>query len=199
MAPQSRCRSSHRTGKLVDMLTLRTLAVDDWPMWREARLAALADAPYAFKSRLSDWQDGGEAQWRARFEMPDSYNVVALMNSRPVGMASGLPRDDGAGELRSVWVSPETRGHGVGDRLVVAVQEWAARSGRSALKLTVIPGNEPAVALYQRHGFVVTNELGSLLPDGVTREQVMVKTLDRADPSDPPRENRHLADAGRYQ
>nr|WP_017975546.1 GNAT family N-acetyltransferase [Actinopolyspora halophila] len=178
MAPQSRCRSSHRTGKLVDMLTLRALTADDWPRWREVRLAALADAPYAFKSRFSDWQDEGEARWRARFEIPDSYNVVALMSNRPVGLASGFPRDDGDGELRSAWVGPEARGHGVGDRLVVAVQEWAVRSARAALKLAVISGNGPAVALYQHHGFISTEELGSLLPDGVTREQVMVKALD---------------------
>jgi ribosomal protein S18 acetylase RimI-like enzyme len=41
----------------------------------------------------------------------------------------------------------------------------------------VIPGNESATALYQRHGFVVTEELGDLLPGGVTREQVMAKRL----------------------
>jgi ribosomal protein S18 acetylase RimI-like enzyme len=51
------------------------------------------------------------------------------------------------------------------------------QSGAATLKLAVIPGNEPALALYRRHGFVVTEELGSLLPDGVTREQVMAKAV----------------------
>lgn len=99
-------------------------------MWREVRLAALAEAPEAFKSRLEDWDNGGEAQWRARFEMPGTYNAVAVLNGRPAGMASGVPGDDGAGELRSVWVSPRARGRSVGDQLIAAVQDWAARSGR---------------------------------------------------------------------
>jgi ribosomal protein S18 acetylase RimI-like enzyme len=37
--------------------------------------------------------------------------------------------------------------------------------------------NEEAIALYRRHGFVETGELGDLLPDGVRREQVMAKSL----------------------
>ena len=159
------------------MLTVRALTTEDWPMWREVRLAALTEAPEAFTSRLEDWRNGGETRWRARFETPDSHNVVALLNGRPVGMASGIPGDDGVGELRSVWVAPRARGRRVGDRLIAAVQDWAVRSGRSALKLAVIPGNEPAVALYRRHGFVTTDEPGNSLPDGVTRERTMTKPL----------------------
>ncbi|MGW2086264.1 hypothetical protein [Streptomyces sp. NPDC001880] len=41
----------------------------------------------------------------------------------------------------------------------------------------MIPGNEPAVELYQHNGFIVTEELGDLLADGVTRERVMAKAL----------------------
>jgi ribosomal protein S18 acetylase RimI-like enzyme len=159
------------------MVRLRVLTTNDWPLWREVRLAALRDAPQAFKSRLQDWHSGGEELWRARLKMPDAYNIVALLDGRAGAMASGLPGDSGAYELRSVWVSPRTRGRGIGDQLIAAVETWARQSGATTLKLAVIPGNEPAIALYQRNGFVVTGELGDLLPDGVTRERVMVKTL----------------------
>ncbi|PZG66474.1 GNAT family N-acetyltransferase, partial [Streptomyces sp. NTH33] len=40
-----------------------------------------------------------------------------------------LPGDSGACELRSVWVSPQARGRGVGDRLIAAVERWALQSG----------------------------------------------------------------------
>ncbi|MBD3006184.1 MULTISPECIES: GNAT family N-acetyltransferase [unclassified Streptomyces] len=172
------------------MVRLRVVTTDDWPLWRDVRRAALAEAPHAFKSRLADWHRGGEERWRARLEVPGAYHVVALLDGRAVGMASGMPGDgagdgdgDGAGrppELRSVWVSPEARGHGVGGLLIAAVETWALRRGATALRLAVLPGNAPAIALYERHGFAATREPGDLLADGVTRELVMVKALRRS-------------------
>ncbi|MFC8077108.1 GNAT family N-acetyltransferase [Streptomyces sp. NPDC057307] len=159
------------------MVRLRVLTANDWPLWREARLAALAEAPHAFKSRLGDWRRGGEERWRARLAAPGTYNVVASLNGRTVGMASGVPGDSGVCELRSVWVGPEARGLGVADRLIAAVETWARRSGATTLRLAVIPGNEPAAALYRRNGFVLTDERGDLLSDGVTTERVMTKRL----------------------
>ncbi|WP_026047804.1 MULTISPECIES: GNAT family N-acetyltransferase [Streptomyces] len=159
------------------MVSLRIMTPDDWPLWQEIRVAALTDAPHAFRARLADWPRGGREEWRARLAIPGSRNLVALREGRPVGMVRGVPGDGGTSELRSLWVSPEARGGGVGDRLVEAVTAWALRSGSTALRLAVIPGNESAAALYRRHGFVATGEHGDVLPDGVTREQVMVRRL----------------------
>ncbi|RMB80389.1 GNAT family N-acetyltransferase [Streptomyces shenzhenensis] len=160
------------------MVSLQNITADDWLLWQEIRVAALTDAPYAFKARLADWHRGGKEQWRAHLAIPGAFNVVARQGGRlPVGMVRGIPADSETSELRSLWVSPEARGDGVGDRLIEAVTTWALRSGSTTLKLAVIPGNESAIALYRRNGFIVTEELGDLLPDGVTREQVMAKRL----------------------
>ncbi|MEU1807083.1 GNAT family N-acetyltransferase [Streptomyces sp. NPDC019937] len=153
------------------MVTLRVLTADDWPLWREVRLAALTDAPHAFTSTLADWHRGGEERWRARLEMPGAFHVVALLDDRAVGVAGGVPGEGGVRELRSVWVGPEARGHGVGDRLIGAVEGWARRTGGTTLVLSVIPGNDAAIALYRRNGFT------DLSRDGETGEQVMVKAL----------------------
>ncbi|GAB2770646.1 hypothetical protein GCM10027091_02530 [Streptomyces daliensis] len=150
---------------------------DDWPLWRDVRLAALAEAPLSFKSRIEDWHRGGEERWRARLAMAGAHNIVALLRGQAVGMASGLPVDGDTGELRSVWVSPEARGRGVGDLLVAGVEAWARSSGATTLRLAVLPGNEPAMTLYRRHGFGFSPELGDLLSDDGARERVMVKTL----------------------
>jgi ribosomal protein S18 acetylase RimI-like enzyme len=158
-------------------MSLRALTADDWPLWRQVRLAALAEAPDAFKARLEDWHRGGEQRWRSRLEASDTYNVVALLDGQPVGMASGVRGEHGVSELRSVWVSPQARGRGVGDLLIGAVETWARELGATALKLAVIPGNERAITLYERSGFVVTGERGDLLFDGATRERVMIKAL----------------------
>jgi ribosomal protein S18 acetylase RimI-like enzyme len=162
------------------VIKLRVLSPDDWQVWRELRLAALAEAPYAFGSRLADWQGEGDRaeRWRERLSLPGSYNVVALLDKQPAGMASGVPGDDpGVVELISMWVSPAARGRGVGDRLIQGVEEWARREQAKVFRLSVMQGNEAAERLYQRCGFVDTGVLGDLMPDGVRHEQVMEKVL----------------------
>lgn len=161
------------------VIELRVLTPDDWAIWRQLRLAALAEAPQAFGSRLSDWQGEGdrEARWRARLEIPGALNVIAVLDSQPVGMASGVPAGEGLVELISMWVSPAGRGYGVGDQLVGAVERWARQRRARQLRLAVAEGNEHAAALYRRNGFRPTGEPGELMPDGVRREYIMAKAL----------------------
>jgi ribosomal protein S18 acetylase RimI-like enzyme len=161
------------------MTELWVLTPDDWARWRALRLAALADAPYAFGSGLADWQGEGdrEARWRARLGIPGSCNFVAAIDGKPVGMASGVPGPrHGVVELISMWVSPEVRGRGVGDHLVRAVEQWARHVRASTLQLAVAPGNTRAVALYRRNGLQDTGRLGDVLPDE-QHERIMAKRL----------------------
>ncbi|MDX3214632.1 GNAT family N-acetyltransferase [Streptomyces sp. ME02-6991-2B] len=162
------------------MIELLVLTPDDWPLWRELRLAALADAPHAFGSRLADWQGDGdrEERWRDRLSLPGSYNLVAFVDGRPRGMASGVPGElPDTAELISMWVAGEARGRGVADRLILAVEEWAAgTAGAASLLLAVVEGNAPATALYARNGFADAGESGEVLPDGRV-ERVMTKRL----------------------
>ncbi|WP_190131076.1 GNAT family N-acetyltransferase [Streptomyces mashuensis] len=159
------------------MVTLRVVTTDDWPLWRDLRVAALTESPHAFKARVADWHRGGEEEWRARFGRPGAHHLVAFLDGRGVGLARGVPVGDGVSELRSLWAGSRVRGRGAGDLLLGAVEAWARGSGAATLRLTVIPGNDHAMALYRRHGFAVTTEHGPLLPDGVTRELVMAKAL----------------------
>lgn len=159
------------------MVELRVLTPDDWPLWRELRLAALADAPDAFGSTLAEWRDADEDRWRARLSIPGARDLVAVLDDQAGGMVSGVRGDlpDSVG-LISMWVDPTARGRGVGDRLVEAVARWGADQGAATLRLSVGPGNDWAVALYVRHGFRDTGE-GALRPDGVTRERILAKDL----------------------
>ncbi|GAA2166424.1 MULTISPECIES: GNAT family N-acetyltransferase [Glycomyces] len=158
------------------MIDLRVLAPDDWRVWRSLRLAALAEAPEAFASRLADWEGDGdrEKRWRSRLAMPGAHNLVAELAGRPVGMASGVPASDPqARELIAMWVSPGARGAGVGDALIAAVTRWARAEGASELRLAVYSHNLAAAALYRRNGFADS------VPPGPERvgERVMAKPL----------------------
>ncbi|MFE3170705.1 GNAT family N-acetyltransferase [Amycolatopsis sp. NPDC059090] len=138
------------------MIVVRELSVDNWAEWRDLRLAALREDPEAFSSKLADWQGEGdaEARWRARLR-DVSLNVLADLDGIPAGMVSGHLSERGdKAELMSMWVAPSARGRGVGDALVRAVVRWSEGRGAGELALRVAGGNEYALALYQRHGFV---------------------------------------------
>lgn len=87
---------------------MRVLTPDDWRAWRQLRLAALAEAPDAFGSRLADWQGDGdrEERWRARLGIPGSFNVVAVLDGEPAGLASGVPAGEGAAGRHAVQAWP---------------------------------------------------------------------------------------------
>jgi ribosomal protein S18 acetylase RimI-like enzyme len=160
------------------VIELRVLTSDDWAMWRELRIAALGEAPNAFNTRLADVQGDRdrEKRWRARLELSGSHNLIAMLDGRPAGMASGVPTaEDGVAELISMWVSPAARGHGVGDELIAGVERWARRSRAQVLRLCVMRENERAIALYRRNGFADTDEQGD--HDGASRQLALVKKL----------------------
>jgi hypothetical protein len=97
---------------LAHVIEMRAVSPDDWEIWRMLRLAALAEAPYAFGSLLADWQgrNDREDRWRSRLSIPGSFNVVAEIDDQPVGMASGVPTiEDSVVELISMWIAPTAR------------------------------------------------------------------------------------------
>jgi ribosomal protein S18 acetylase RimI-like enzyme len=163
-------------GQPCGVIEIRTLTPAGWQVWRELRLAALAEAPAAFTSRLADWRDAEEERWRGRLAIPGSVNFVALLDGTLAGMASGLPGRDGTPQLSTMWISPAGRGKGVGDRLVQAVTQWAGQQGAAVLRLTVAGDNGQAAALYRRNGFADTDELAGT-PAGTRQSRVMVKQL----------------------
>jgi GNAT superfamily N-acetyltransferase len=134
---------------------IAAVGAEDWPEFREVRLASLAGAPEAFGSTYADWVDAPEERWRARLTgVP--LTLVARRDGRPVGVASGssaLLEGRPAVELISMWVSPAERGTGLARRLIDGVVEWATAQDLPTF-LMVRVGNDRALAAYERAGFV---------------------------------------------
>jgi ribosomal protein S18 acetylase RimI-like enzyme len=121
--------------------------------WRDVRLEALREAPYAFGATLANWRDAQESRWRNRLrEVP--CNILAELDGATVGMVSGAAPLNGEVMLISMWVAPSARGKGGGDALVGAILAWALQQGADRVSLHVRDDNEPAIALYRRNGFV---------------------------------------------
>ena len=73
---------------LVDLVQLD--GVQDWALWRTARLAALADAPLAFPGAWTQWSDRGEELWQERLLDAAALKVVApFAVGEPAGSRAG--------------------------------------------------------------------------------------------------------------
>jgi ribosomal protein S18 acetylase RimI-like enzyme len=141
---------------------VRQLTADDWMALRDARLAALAEAPYAFSSTVAREQAFTEQTWRERAGSGRTF--AAWDHDAIVGLATGLP-EDGQWHLVGMWVSPKVRGTGVADRLVAAVCELARQAGFTSVTLWVTEVNDRARAFYRRLGFAPTGGRQLVRPD----------------------------------
>lgn len=136
---------------------VRTLDVEDWEMFREVRLRALADAPDAFGALAADAAVQPETVWRSRVGGPGP-TMVALEDDRPVAVGGAFaPPGESRAMLWGMWTAPEARGRGHAERILVALLEWCRGRGLDVC-LHVTEGNDAARRLYERHGFVGTGE-----------------------------------------
>jgi ribosomal protein S18 acetylase RimI-like enzyme len=139
---------------------VRRITEDDWELLRSVRLAALFDAPYAFRTTHAEAVEYPEERWRQQAGPRTAldYEAVTFVgvrrNGTGAGMAVGI--DDGTRtHVVAVWVAPDARGSGLFDRLIEAVAEW---SPHDHLELNVAIGNERARRAYARHRFEVVGE-----------------------------------------
>jgi ribosomal protein S18 acetylase RimI-like enzyme len=169
------------------VLEVRPLVADDWAQLRQARLAALTEAPYAFASTLGREQAFTDEHWRDRAASGRTFG--AFQDAILVGLATGFLAHAGQTaaapgdrqpqwELVGMWVAPSFRGQSVGDRLVDAVCERAREAGALTVTLWVTEVNHRAAAFYRRLGFVPTGVRQPVWPDEPDRwEEELARSL----------------------
>ncbi|MFI5914268.1 GNAT family N-acetyltransferase [Dactylosporangium sp. NPDC051541] len=139
-------------------IAVRRLGLDDWLLWRDVRLAALADAPEAFGSSLAKEQAYTEADWRASMHPARGLKAAATTPDGTAGVIGVWIPDNRDPEVYSMWVHPHSRGTGLGDRLIAEAVAWAREQQLKTLELWVVDGNPAADKLYTRNGFERTGE-----------------------------------------
>ncbi|MDQ3275075.1 MAG: GNAT family N-acetyltransferase [Actinomycetota bacterium] len=157
------------------IVSVRRLRPKDWRLFRDLRLASLAEAPHAFCSTLAEEQEYDEARWRSRLGPGGPIRAVAFVGDEPAGITGAWLSDDGRRELHllGMWVAPRWRRHGVGDALVREVLTVAHEQQPSAVMLWVVSDNQAARRLYERHGFQAVQEYQPHGTDPTVREQRM--------------------------
>lgn len=90
----------------------------------------------------------------APYVPPRGALLIAHADSSVAGCVALRPFDGNIGEMKRLYVRPDHRKIGLGERLVEAVIHAARRAGYRELRLDTLPSMGSAQALYRRLGFI---------------------------------------------
>lgn len=104
-----------------------------------------------FRQELSSSADYAE------FSEPTGLLFVARSAGRPVGCGAlkfhDLSHSD-VPDIKRMWIAPESRGLGVGRRLLAAIEQAARQRGYPGVRLETNRSLTEAIAMYRKSGYV---------------------------------------------
>jgi len=165
------------------VIELRRIRANEGQRLRVLRLAALADAPDAFGTRLDEAESRPLASWDERARRlatsTTEMNLVAADGDDWCGLAGGYvpPEAPDTVEFVSLWVNPSYRRSGIATGLLEGVREWARERGAARVRLYVTETNLAARRLYVRAGFRETGYTEPLPSNPTLRELEMALDL----------------------
>ncbi len=80
--------------------------------------------------------------------------VTVLEGGRLLGVGGAICSSVDSAEIFTVAVSPEMRGNGIGNIIVSKLVDFCKDKNAESVFLEVEEGNDPAISLYSKNGFV---------------------------------------------
>jgi ribosomal protein S18 acetylase RimI-like enzyme len=116
----------------------------------------------------ADAEETPEAHQQMRSESSGSLRIAGFMLCRlkrtPATMSGVI-----VGELSDMWIIPEARRMGLGDKLSRLAIDWLRSQGAHSIEIQVLRDNEASWKLYDRMGFQLEYRVGRLLWDDYDR------------------------------
>ena len=126
-------------------------------------------------------RDDMRSELAARYNIPDqeveaptaeTVNVFLVARS-PEGVATGCGAlrvlDDGTGEVKRMYVTPQARGTGVAIGILRALEDHARRLGVGTLVLSTGTKQPDAIRFYEREGYQHTDGYGPYVGQPMAR------------------------------
>jgi ribosomal protein S18 acetylase RimI-like enzyme len=140
-----------------------------WRILRDAIRESITTSPASFLTTADEVAGEDPAYWEPRLrsaawavaELRDK--VVGIAAAKAPGEVDGYALQENACFIESVWIAPEVRQHGIGERLVTYLIEQQRQVGVQKFYLWVFDHNTSAKRLYQRMEFKATGN-PSILP-----------------------------------
>lgn len=98
------------------------------------------------------------------FRHANAINLVAVRDDTIVGYAAGLHGSRPKARLLTIQTHPEARGQGVAGALLADLEDRVRARRAELLELEVHVDNEPAIQLYEKHGFQLHREDATAYP-----------------------------------
>lgn len=140
------------------MISVRRIRMGEGELFKQVRLAALKEAPYAFSSTYEGALKRSPESWQEQADHSaqggERATFLAFSYDKPVGVAALYQRESEPciGELLQVWVAPEYRASAAAP-LMNVVFEWAEENGYRSIIAAAKRDNQRAIAFYLRCGF----------------------------------------------
>ena len=165
------------------MIAIKRITTETALLFKDIRLRALQDSPWAFGSTHAKEAQLSDEEWvkRAARWGGDRTDAIFLAfdGETPCGIV-GSYVDEGQPETAhviSMWVDPAYRRASVGNALIDGVIAWNRSIGASGLKLMVTSVNQGAIAFYMRMGFRMTGVTGPYPNDPAIIEYEMALAI----------------------
>ncbi|EPL9568252.1 N-acetyltransferase family protein [Providencia rettgeri] len=158
---------------------IRLLELADAQDFRDIRLSALKESPEMFGSTYACEEKLSIEVFEARLR--DAMVFGAYIDKEIVGLSvlkqDGGPKDAHKAYLSGVFVAPEQRGHGIAEKLLLAVKRYA-NEHMEQIMLTVVDGNKAAISLYEKHGFKIYGVEPRALKEGTEyRDEILMALI----------------------
>jgi len=172
---------------LMSPIPIERITPQNIGVFKDVRLRALQEAPYAFGSTYAREVQFDDAEWARRVERWNGergVGFVAMHGAAACGIAGSLldDKDPTHAQLVSMWTAPTHRQLGIGRLLVDAVLDWARSRNLQALLLMVTSNNRSAIRFYEHLGFTKTGRTEPYPNDANIFEYEMSQPLRSATP-----------------
>ena len=164
------------------MITIEPITAGNVQLFKEVRLRALSDTPRAFGSTYAREAAFPDSEWLARalkWNGERGIGLLAMDGPTGCGIAGSFLREDdpAKAQLISMWTAPTYRQQGVGRLLVDGIFHWARIRNVRELLLMVTSVNQPAMAFYDRLGFLRTGRTEPYPNDPAIHEYEMSRLV----------------------
>ncbi len=164
------------------MIVIESIALQNLSFFKDVRLRALQEAPYAFGSTYARESAFTDSEWAARLDRWNGVRgagFIAVDDGIPCGIAGTLldENDPTRADLVSMWTAPSHRQSGVGRQLVNHVIDWTRGRNVSTLLLMVTSNNAAAIRFYEKLGFARTGRTEPYPNDPAVTEYEMSRQI----------------------